>query len=95
MGKAIRKLKPLHVGNNKLSPLCQARLGYRLRRPLNHVGTEVYPDYFSPRAYLVSRQNNVYPSPATQIYNHFTRLQISEPRRVATASGEAKSELWH
>ena len=43
----------------------------------------------------MSGQDDVYPAPTAELYNHIARLKIRETSRFATSSREFESNLWH
>jgi hypothetical protein len=43
----------------------------------------------------VSGQDEVYPAPTAEIYNHIAKLKVRETSRVATTSRELESNLRH
>ena len=47
------------------------------------------------RSDFVSGQDDVYPAPAAEIYDHIAKLKVRETSRVATTSRELESNVWH
>jgi hypothetical protein len=56
---------------------------------------EIQADYATLFANFVSRQNDVYPGTATEIYDHLSGLQIGKAGRVAAAPRKVDADLRH
>lgn len=65
-------------------PILQACFSHSLLGPLDHLRRAIYSDHSSLRSDPASRQNDVYPAPTAEIYNHLARLKVRETRRVTT-----------
>ena len=65
-------------------PVLQACFSHRLLGPLEHLRRAIYSDYSSLRSDFVGSQDDVYPAPTAEIYNHVARLKVRETSRVAT-----------
>ena len=47
------------------------------------------------RSDFVSGQDDVYPAPTAEIYDHIAKLKVRETSRVATTSRQLESNVWH
>jgi len=43
----------------------------------------------------VSGQDDVYPAPTAEIYDHIAKLKVRGSSRFATTSRELESNVWH
>ena len=92
----MRELRVLQIGNTKFNvPFLQSRRNHGLLCPFNHLRGEIQADYATLFANFVSRQNDVYPGTATEIYDHLSGLQIGKAGRVAAAPRKVDADLRH
>ncbi len=94
MCESIRKGCFLHICNVEFNvSVLQACLNHSLLGSLDHLVSEIYPNYHPLRPNLVSRQYDVYTAAAAEIYHHFAGLKVGEPGWIAATPREVKRDF--
>ncbi len=89
------KLRLLHRCHAQVDvSVFHARLSHSLLCMLDHLRCEIDSDNSTLWADLVSSQDYVYPSSATEIHNHVAWSKARETSRVTTTAREIECKLW-
>jgi hypothetical protein len=77
------------------TPVLQPRLNHSPLCPFDHLKGEIQSDDPALFANLVSRQNNVYPTAATEIHDRLSGLEVGKAGRIAATPRKVDADLRH